>query len=84
MDQTYVQPILNNQTNKLNTKSKYNGGEKNVNSRDRSADELRYSIRSLKKYLPWFNGTIFIVTDDQIPKWLNISNKVIYYNINFN
>ena len=60
-----------------NTKSKYNGGQKNVNSRDRSADELRYSIRSLKKYLPWFNGTIFIVTDDQIPKWLNISNNKI-------
>jgi len=60
-----------------NTKSKYNGGQKDVNSRDRSADELRYSIRSLKKYLPWFNGTIYIVTNDQIPKWLNISNNKI-------
>ena len=60
-----------------NTKSKYNGGQKDVNSRDRSADELRYSIRSLKKYLPWFNGTIYIVTNDQIPKWLNISNNKV-------
>ena len=55
-------------------KSKYNGGNRKVNSRDRSADELQYSLRSLKKYLPWHNGTIFIVTDNQIPKWLNTNN----------
>ena len=63
-------------------KSKYNGGYLNVDSRDRSADELRYSLRSLKKYLPWHNGTIFIVTDNQIPEWLNIENskiKIIYH-----
>ena len=58
-------------------KSKYNGGNKDVNSRDRSADELRYSLRSLKKYLPWHNGTIFIVTDNQIPEWLNLDNNCI-------
>jgi hypothetical protein len=29
-------------------------------------------LRSLKKYLPWHNGTIFIVTNNQIPEWLNI------------
>ena len=58
-------------------KSKYNGGNREVNSRDRSADELRYSLRSLKKYLPWHNGTIFIVTDNQIPDWLNINNNSI-------
>ena len=59
------------------TKSKYNGGNKEVNSRDRSADELQYSLRSLKKYLPWHKGTIFIVTDNQIPKWLDIDNNQI-------
>ena len=48
-----------------------------MNSRDRSADELLYSLRSLRKYLPWHNGTIFIVTDNQIPKWLNIENSQI-------
>ena len=58
-------------------KSKYNEGNRDANSRDRSAEELRYSIRSLKKYLPWHNGTIFIVTDNQIPKWLNYSNNQI-------
>ena len=63
-------------------KSKYNGGSMNVNSRDRSADELRYSLRSLYKYLPWHNGTIFIVTDNQIPPWLDVENnriKIIYH-----
>ena len=63
--------------NLANTKSKYNGGNKEVNSRDRSADELQYSLRSLKKYLPWHNGTIFIVTDNQIPKWLDTNNNQI-------
>ncbi|ORX56102.1 hypothetical protein BCR36DRAFT_581246 [Piromyces finnis] len=66
----------------LDIKSKYNGGIREYNSRDRSADELRYSFRSLKKYLPWHRGTIYIVTNDQIPKWLDTSNprvKIIYH-----
>jgi len=58
----------------LDIKSKYNGGKREYNSRDRSADELRYSIRSITKYLPWYNGTIFILTNNQIPKWLNTTN----------
>ena len=56
-------------------KSKYNGGNRLSNSRDRSANELCYSLRSLKKYLPWHKGTIFIVTDNQVPDWLNINNN---------
>jgi len=58
-------------------KSKYNGGNKQLTHRDRSSDELCYSIRSLKKYLPWHKGTIFIVTDNQIPYWLNTNNSQI-------
>jgi len=58
-------------------KSKYNGGNREVNSRDRSADELRYSIRSLEKYMPWHEGTIYIVTCQQIPKWLNTNHPRI-------
>ncbi|ORX81118.1 hypothetical protein BCR32DRAFT_327418 [Anaeromyces robustus] len=61
----------------LDIKSKYNGGFRQFNSRDRSADELRYSIRSLEKYMPWFNGTIYIATFNQIPKWLDTSNPRI-------
>ncbi|OUM66171.1 hypothetical protein PIROE2DRAFT_6700 [Piromyces sp. E2] len=66
----------------LDLKSKYNGGVREVNSRDRSADELRYSLRSLEKYLPWHRGTIYIVTCQQIPKWLDTSHpriKMIYH-----
>ena len=33
-------------------------------------DELRYSLRSLEKYAPWINH-VYIVTDRQVPKWLN-------------
>jgi len=66
----------------IDVKAKYNGGIRGSNSRDRSADELRYSIRSVEKYMPWHNGTIYIVTNNQIPKWLDTTNpriKMIYH-----
>ena len=37
-------------------------------------DELKYSLRSLEKNAPWINH-IYIVTDLQVPKWLNTANK---------
>ena len=39
-------------------------------------DELKYSLRSLEKFAPWINN-IFIVTDNQIPDWLDTSNTKI-------
>lgn len=39
-------------------------------ARDRSIDELRYSIRSLVKYVPWLEGQIYIVSPGQTPTWL--------------
>lgn len=45
-------------------------------------DELKYSLRSIEKYAPWINK-IFIVTDQQIPEWLNTSNakvKIVDHN----
>lgn len=39
-------------------------------------DELKYSLRSLEKCAPWINH-IFIVTDRQFPKWLNLNNAKI-------
>ncbi|ORX63870.1 hypothetical protein BCR32DRAFT_273301 [Anaeromyces robustus] len=69
--------------NYIDLKSKYNSGYRNVTSYERSADELRYSLRSLEKYLPWHHGTIYIVTTQQIPLWLNIEHpriKMIYHN----
>lgn len=35
--------------------------------------ELRYSLRSVEKFAPWIRR-IFIVTDNQIPSWLNTSD----------
>ena len=34
-------------------------------------DELKYALRSLEKYAPWINH-VYIVTDRQVPKWLNV------------
>ena len=39
-------------------------------------DELKYSLRSVEKYVPWINK-IFIVTNGQVPKWLDTSNPKI-------
>lgn len=45
-------------------------------ARWRNNDELRYSLRSVERYAPWINH-IYIVTDNQCPRWLNIQNKKI-------
>ena len=39
-------------------------------------DELKYSLRSVEKNAPWVNK-IYIVTDNQIPEWLNTDNPKI-------
>ncbi len=39
-------------------------------------DELKYSLRSVEKYAPWIRK-VFIVTDNQIPDWLNITHPKI-------
>lgn len=39
-------------------------------------DELLYSLRSIEKYAPWINR-IFIVTDNQVPEWLDTGNPKI-------
>lgn len=49
-----------------------------INCKGRYADndELKYSLRSIEKYAPWIRK-IFIVTDNQVPKWLDTSNERI-------
>lgn len=37
-----------------------------------SRDELRYSLRSVHLFAPWVR-TIYLVTDDQMPSWLDCS-----------
>ena len=36
-------------------------------------DELKYSLRSVEKYLPWIHH-IYVVTDRQVPMWLKTDN----------
>jgi hypothetical protein len=45
-------------------------------NRFRDSEELRYSLRSLEKYAPWIRK-IYLVTDNQIPYWLNLENPRI-------
>jgi hypothetical protein len=39
-------------------------------------DELKYSLRSVEKCVPWIHK-IYIVTDQQIPDWLDLSHPKI-------
>ncbi|MDF9816438.1 stealth conserved region 3 domain-containing protein [Streptomyces sp. SPB162] len=48
-------------------------GSATDNARFRSRDELRYSLRSLDMHAPWIR-TIYLVTDDQVPGWLDTSH----------
>ncbi|XP_057598423.1 N-acetylglucosamine-1-phosphotransferase subunits alpha/beta isoform X4 [Hippopotamus amphibius kiboko] len=42
-------------------------------SRFEDNEELRYSLRSVERHAPWVRN-IFIVTNGQIPSWLNLDN----------
>jgi hypothetical protein len=50
--------------------------EANHAARFRSRDELKYSLRSLEMYAPWFRK-IFLVTNGQRPSWLNVDDPRI-------
>lgn len=39
-------------------------------------EELRYSLRSVQQYAPWVRN-IFILTDNQVPAWLNTGHEKI-------
>ena len=60
----------------------YNAKKENVpkesvsKCRFQNDNELKYSVRSIIKYADWIRN-IYIVTDNQIPKWLNTQNKRI-------
>ena len=50
-----------------------------ANSANRFMDnsELKYSLRSVEQFASWINN-IYIVTDNQIPEWLNICHNKIH------
>ena len=50
--------------------------ELNCKGRYADNDELKYSLRSVEKYAPWIRK-IFIVTDNQIPNWMEVANPKI-------
>lgn len=43
-------------------------------SRFDDKEELRYSLRSISKYVPWVR-TVYLVTNGEIPYWLNLDNQ---------
>lgn len=63
----------------LEKKRKYSPDEKKLskdaldNCRTYENDELKYSLRSAEKNLPFVNK-IFLITDEQTPSWLNLNN----------
>ncbi len=48
----------------------------NCEGRYANNDELKYSLRSIELYAPWIRK-IFIVTDNQVPEWLDTSNPKV-------
>lgn len=42
-------------------------------SRFEDNEELRYSLRSVERHAPWVRH-VFIITNGQIPSWLNLDN----------
>ena len=48
----------------------------NCDGRYADNDELKYSLRSIEMYAPWIRK-IFIVTDNQVPAWLDTTNPRI-------
>ena len=55
-----------------------NVSDKNDNSdvRFRDYGTLKYVLRSMEKFAPWVNK-IFLITDKQVPEWLNQENPKI-------
>ena len=62
----------------LTKKQKYKNGIdlKSEINRYRDWGLLKYWFRSVEEYAPWVNK-IYFVTDNQIPKWLNVNNPKI-------
>ena len=54
----------------------YTENEESCKGRYFDNEELKYSLRSIEKYAPWIRR-IFIVTDNQVPTWLNTSHSKI-------
>ena len=58
------------------SKSSYSDVGMDNEARYSDNGELKFSLRSVEKYAPWINK-IFIVTDGQVPEWLDLNNQKI-------
>ena len=59
----------------ISNNSSFNTSYNDDGNRYRDSDELRYSIRSIVKNAPWVRR-IYLVTDNQIPNWLNLDDNI--------
>jgi hypothetical protein len=57
----------------LNSTSSIDLDDTDSKNRYRDNYELKYSLRSVVKHAPWIRR-IYLVTDNQIPHWLNMNN----------
>eukprot|EP00924_Labyrinthula_sp_SR-Ha-C_P007946 snap_masked-scaffold_41-processed-gene-1.7-mRNA-1 protein AED:0.30 eAED:0.31 QI:0/-1/0/1/-1/1/1/0/421 len=54
------------------------GADSNSNNRFRDNQELKYSLRSIEKNMPWVRNVIMIVAQkSQVPGWLNTTNPQV-------
>lgn len=52
-----------------------NNFDSNSSARYQDNEELRFSMRSVRKHAPWVRN-IYIVTDQQVPQWLSQTENV--------
>eukprot|EP00761_Pharyngomonas_kirbyi_P008314 gb/GECH01008325.1/.p1 GENE.gb/GECH01008325.1/~~gb/GECH01008325.1/.p1 ORF type:complete len:408 (+),score=50.15 gb/GECH01008325.1/:1-1224(+) len=57
----------------INKRFQRSGKKRKDTARYRDVDQLRYSLRSVHQNAPWVRH-IWIVTDDQVPEWLQTAN----------
>jgi len=52
--------------------------EKPSDIRYKDHEELKYSLRSIEMYFPYYNNIYLVVKDDQYPKYLNRQNSKLH------
>lgn len=65
----------------LEKKQRFIDKKTNTVGRYQDNGELRYSLRSVEKHIPWIRK-IFIVTDDQIPPFVDVNHpkiEIVYH-----
>jgi len=67
---------LNWQKEKAKYDLKYNTEDKHTHTRFRDMHTLKYVLRSIEKYCPWYHK-IYLITTGHYPKWLDITHPKI-------